>query len=115
MPKVARMPASFVHLRTHSAYSLSEGALRIKDLVKKHSEFVGFPISLYVEKTTEKEVTDEDEEEKKEDGDEPKVEEVKDEDKKKTKLAVDFNNLGAAWNDIARQAPTSSWQPTLTD
>ncbi len=37
------------------------------------------------------------------------------EDKKKTKLAVDFNNLGAAWNDIARQAPTSSWQPTLTD
>lgn len=37
------------------------------------------------------------------------------EDKKKTKLAVDFNSLGAAWNDIARQAPTSSWQPTLTD
>ncbi|MCB9957245.1 MAG: DNA polymerase III subunit alpha [Rhodospirillaceae bacterium] len=28
------MPASFVHLRTHSAYSLSEGALRLKDLVK---------------------------------------------------------------------------------
>ena len=37
------------------------------------------------------------------------------EDKKKTKLAVDFNNLGAAWNDIARQAPESSWQPTLMD
>ncbi|WP_267616417.1 DUF1156 domain-containing protein [Gordonia bronchialis] len=36
-------------------------------------------------------------------------------DKKKTKLAVDFNGLGAAWNDIARQAPESSWQPTLTD
>ncbi|SNT38559.1 DUF1156 domain-containing protein [Rhodococcoides kyotonense] len=35
------------------------------------------------------------------------------EDKKKTKLAVDFNNLGAAWNDIARQAPESSYQPTL--
>lgn len=37
------------------------------------------------------------------------------EDKKKTKLAVDFNNLGAAWNDIARQAPESSYQPTLLD
>ncbi|WP_246222374.1 MULTISPECIES: hypothetical protein [Gordonia] len=37
------------------------------------------------------------------------------EDRKETTLAVDFNNLGAAWNDIARQAPDSSWQPTLTD
>lgn len=36
-------------------------------------------------------------------------------DKKLTKLTVDFNNLGAAWNDIARQAPESSWQPTLLD
>merc|ERR1711939_996690 len=54
---------------------------RLKDLVKKHSEFIGFPIELYVEKSNEKEVTDsEDEEEAKkeegEDGDEPKIEEV---------------------------------------
>ena len=40
---------------------------RLKDLVKKHSEFIGFPIELYVEKSKEKEVIDsEDEEEKKE-------------------------------------------------
>ena len=67
---------------------------RLKDLVKKHSEFIGFPIELYVEKSNEKEVTDsEDEEEAKkeegEDGDEPKIEEVdeaeKEEKKKKTK------------------------------
>ena len=67
---------------------------RLKDLVKKHSEFIGFPIELYVEKSKEKEVTDsEDEgeaEEKKEEGDEPKIEEVdeekeKEEKKKKTK------------------------------
>lgn len=37
------------------------------------------------------------------------------EDQKKTKLAVDFNNLGAAWNDIARQAPESSYQQTLME
>merc|ERR1711981_1042324 len=53
---------------------------RLKDLVKKHSEFIGFPIELYVEKSKEKEVTDsEDEEEEKKDdaeGDEPKIEEV---------------------------------------
>merc|ERR1712137_678879 len=69
---------------------------RLKDLVKKHSEFIGFPIELYVEKSKEKEVTDsEDEEEEKKDeegkeGDEPKIEEVdeekeKEEKKKKTK------------------------------
>merc|ERR1712013_931557 len=59
---------------------------RLKDLVKKHSEFIGFPIELYVEKSKEKEVTDseEDEEEKKKDeegkdGDEPKIEEVDEE------------------------------------
>merc|ERR1712196_14756 len=31
---------------------------RLKDLVKKPSEFIGFPIKLHVEKTSEKEVTD---------------------------------------------------------
>lgn len=48
----------------------------MKDLVKKHSEFIGFPIKLYTEKTTDKEVTDdEDEEAEEEEGDdkEPKV------------------------------------------
>ena len=35
---------------------------RIKDLVKKHSEFIGFPIKLYTEKTSEKEVTDDEDE-----------------------------------------------------
>ena len=57
---------------------------RLKDLVKKHSEFISFPIELSVEKSTDKEVTDSDDEaDKKEEepkeGDEPKVEEVKEE------------------------------------
>merc|ERR1712137_602402 len=44
---------------------------RLKDLVKKHSEFIGFPIELYVEKSKEKEVTDsEDDDEKKDEGNE---------------------------------------------
>lgn len=66
---------------------------RLKDLVKKHSEFIGYEIELLVEKSTEKEVTDDEEEEKKEkekdDDDEPKVEdeaEKKDEKKKKKKV-----------------------------
>jgi molecular chaperone HtpG len=63
---------------------------RLKDLVKKHSEFIGFPIELYVEKSNDKEVTDsEDEEEKKEEdkkeGDEPEIKEEEGEKKKEKK------------------------------
>merc|ERR1712134_56174 len=63
---------------------------RLKDLVKKHSEFIGFPLELYVEKSKEKEVTDseEEEEEKKDEekeGDEPKIEEVDEEKEKENK------------------------------
>jgi molecular chaperone HtpG len=53
---------------------------RLKDLVKKHSEFINYPISIWKEKTTEKEVEDDDEPEKddsKPEGDEPKIEEVR--------------------------------------
>merc|ERR1711965_38389 len=48
---------------------------KLKDLIKKHSEFIGFPIELMVEKTNEKEVTDsDDDEEKKEKKDDEKKE-----------------------------------------
>merc|ERR1712194_33026 len=68
---------------------------RLKELVKKHSQFVNYRISLWVEKTTEKEVSDsedEDEAEDDEEGDAPKIEEVDEEDEKK----------------VARSATTSS-------
>lgn len=62
---------------------------RVKDLVKKHSEFIGFPIYEQVEKTEEKEVTD-DEDSDEEDGkdkddDKPEVDDVTDKDKKDKK------------------------------
>ena len=53
---------------------------RLKDLVKKHSEFIGYEIELLVEKSTEKEVTDDEAEEEEkaadDDDDEPKVEDA---------------------------------------
>jgi len=48
---------------------------RLKDLVKKHSEFISYPISLWTEKTTEKEVSDDEEDE--EEPEEGKITEVK--------------------------------------
>merc|ERR1712123_424917 len=38
---------------------------RLKDLVKKHSEFINYPISLWTEKTVDKEVDDDDDDEEK--------------------------------------------------
>jgi len=74
---------------------------KLKDIVKKHSQFIGYPIHLHVEKEKEEEISDdEDEEEEKEedaekkegedDNEEAKIEEVNEDDEdakneKKTK------------------------------
>jgi len=70
-----------LHLREDATDYIDEK--KLKDLVKKHSEFIGFPISLYVTKEEEKEVecsSSEDEDEDKEDKEGDKDEESKGED-----------------------------------
>merc|ERR1719473_2176072 len=86
---------------------------RLKDLVKKHSEFIGFPIELYVEKSSEKEVTDsedEGEDEKKDEekeGDEPKIEEVDEEKEKeeKAKKTKKVKEVTHEWEQLNKNKP----------
>merc|ERR1711957_1045149 len=68
---------------------------RLKDLVKKHSEFIAFPIELMCEKSEEKEVTDSDEEEP-----EKVVEESEDEKKKREEEKARFEPLCKLMKDV---------------
>ena len=104
---------------------------RLKDLVKKHSEFIGYDIELQVERTTEKEVTDDEAEEEKaeevkpEGGeDEPKVEEAEEpqEVKKKTKKVKDvsveyevLNKNKPLWTKDPKEVSTGGIRRLLQD
>merc|ERR1719158_2223903 len=89
---------------------------KIKDLVKKHSEFISFDIMLQTEKTTEKEVSDDesddedgkegkDGEDKDDDDDAPKVEDVTEEDGEKKKKTKTIKEVTTDWEKINSQQP----------
>merc|ERR1719318_1493714 len=83
---IGRGTKILLHLKEDQTDFLDEK--KITDIIKKHSQFIGYPISLEKQKTREKEVSDdegEEDDDKKEESEEAKVEEIEDEDKKKKK------------------------------
>jgi molecular chaperone HtpG len=83
---------------------------KIKEIVKKHSEFISYPIQLAVTKEVEKEVEDEEEEVK--EGEESKIEEVEDEDEKKEKKKKTVKETETTNEELNKTKPIWTRNPS---
>ncbi|KAJ5263689.1 heat shock protein 90 [Penicillium angulare] len=102
-----------LHLKDEQTDYLNES--RIKEVVRKHSEFISYPIYLHVLKETEREVPDEEAEETKEEEDEekkPKVEEVDDEEEKKEKKTKTIKESKIEEEELNKTKPIWTRNPT---
>merc|ERR1719461_2278858 len=67
-PDVKRGSKIILHMKEDQAEYIEEK--KVKEVVKKHSQFIGYPIKMLVQKEREKEVSDDEAEIEKKDGEE---------------------------------------------
>ena len=94
---IGRGTKVILHLKEDQTEYLEER--RVKEVVKKHSQFIGYPITLYLEKEWEKEIIDYKAEEK--EGE--KEEEDKDEEKPKIENVESNEGIIAAMRRKIKQ------------
>merc|ERR1719447_724591 len=84
-PELKRGSKIVLHMKEDQAEFIEEK--KVKEVVKKHSQFIGYPIKMLCQKEREKEVSDDEAEpEKPKEGEEPKIEDIgEDADAKKKK------------------------------
>uniref|UniRef100_A0A2I3ST36 Heat shock protein 90 alpha family class A member 1 n=1 Tax=Pan troglodytes TaxID=9598 RepID=A0A2I3ST36_PANTR len=80
-----------LHLKEDQTEYLEER--RIKEIVKKHSQFIGYPITLFVEKERDKEVSDDE----KESEDKPQIEDVGSDEEEEEKKDEELNKTKPIW------------------
>ena len=75
---------------------------KIQNIIKKHSEFIQYPIMLYITKEVEEEVTDDEAEEEKKEDEDVKIE---DEEEKKEKKTKKVKKETHEWEQVNKQKP----------
>ncbi|ROV90215.1 hypothetical protein VMCG_10254 [Cytospora schulzeri] len=112
--QIGRGTKIILYLKDEQMDYLNEA--KVKEVIKKHSEFISYPIYLHVQKETEKEVPDEEAEETTEEGEDkkPKIEEVdeEDEEKEKKKKTKTIKETSIEEEELNKQKPIWTRNPS---
>lgn len=102
-PDLKRGTKIILELKSDNKEFLEEK--KLKDLVKKHSEFISFPIEILIEKVEDKEVTDDENDEEAEKKPEDDGEIKEDEDKEKKKKTKKIKEVSHEYEVLNKNKP----------